>query len=210
MFDLNQAIAQWRRQMLAAGITSLALKELESHVLDDVDYRMGQGLTAQQAFEAAVRGMGRTDMLKAEFDKARDFFGWLGGSRSAKINHILGVLWLAGCLWSFGTVCRRFALPAPATSAALNLLFLNTLVALIYVAGMFGSVLLIHGATWGLRIVRMLALLMVIACAAQVLDFRMDPTWHVWCGAVALFSLVTIGLLHPPLHRSPKGDVTAE
>jgi hypothetical protein len=36
MFDLEQAIADWREQMLAAGVkTPVPLVELESHLLDE-------------------------------------------------------------------------------------------------------------------------------------------------------------------------------
>ena len=38
MFDLDQAIVAWRRQMIAAGFNSAeTLDELESHLRDDVE-----------------------------------------------------------------------------------------------------------------------------------------------------------------------------
>jgi len=71
MFDLDQAIAEWRRQMLAAGIkTPAPLEELESHLREDVEQGMRSGLIAEAAFETAVQRMGQTDALKAEFKKA--------------------------------------------------------------------------------------------------------------------------------------------
>ena len=52
MFDLEQSIADWRRQMLAAGIkTPVPLEELENHLREDVEEQMRSGVTAQQAFE---------------------------------------------------------------------------------------------------------------------------------------------------------------
>jgi hypothetical protein len=70
MFDLEQAIAEWRRQMAAGGIkTSDVLNELESHLRDDVAERMGAGLEASVAFEAAVRRLGEPGLLRAEFEK---------------------------------------------------------------------------------------------------------------------------------------------
>ena len=37
MFDLEQSIAEWRRQMLAAGIkTPVPLEELEIHLREDI------------------------------------------------------------------------------------------------------------------------------------------------------------------------------
>ena len=53
MFDLEQAIANWRRQMLAAGICKSALlDELESHLRDGVAAGINEGATEQDAFAA--------------------------------------------------------------------------------------------------------------------------------------------------------------
>jgi hypothetical protein len=70
MFNLDQAIAEWRRQMLAAGIkTPVPLEELESHLRDDIDQQMTSGLSEQQAFESAMQRIGHADALKSEFRK---------------------------------------------------------------------------------------------------------------------------------------------
>src|SRR5215469_18035630 len=70
MFDLEQAIAQWRRQMLAAGIQSAeSLDELENHLREEVNERMKSGQKPKQAFEIAVDKIGRPRLLKAEFAK---------------------------------------------------------------------------------------------------------------------------------------------
>ena len=38
MLDLEQSIAEWRRQMLAAGLkTPVPLEELESHLRDEIE-----------------------------------------------------------------------------------------------------------------------------------------------------------------------------
>ena len=72
MFDLEQAIAEWRRRMRAAGLKSPALlDELESHLRDETARQMQSGSAAPEAFEFAVRQMGSADALKAEFAKAR-------------------------------------------------------------------------------------------------------------------------------------------
>lgn len=72
MFNLDQAIAQWRRQMLAAGIkTPVPLEELESHLRDEIEQQMRSGLSAQHAFEAAARRIGEAPALRLEFAKAR-------------------------------------------------------------------------------------------------------------------------------------------
>lgn len=71
MFNLNQAIAEWRRQMLAVGIKSReVLDELESHLREEVEQQAQSGTDAQQAFEVAVQRMGQAGALKAEFEKA--------------------------------------------------------------------------------------------------------------------------------------------
>ena len=70
MFNLDQAIAEWRRQMAAAGIKRHEiLDELESHLRDDVARQIGSGLSEQQAFKAAVQRIGHTRTLKLEFAK---------------------------------------------------------------------------------------------------------------------------------------------
>jgi len=71
MFNLEQPIAEWRQQMIAAGIkTPVPLEELEGHLREDVENQMQAGLSAQQAFEATVRKIGQAGVLKTEFAKA--------------------------------------------------------------------------------------------------------------------------------------------
>jgi hypothetical protein len=70
MFNLEQAIADWRRQMLAAGIkTPVPMEELEGHLRDDVEQQMKLGSNARQAFEEAVQRIGQAPELKREFKK---------------------------------------------------------------------------------------------------------------------------------------------
>jgi hypothetical protein len=72
MFDLDKAIAEWRRRMALGGLgTPEYLDELESHLRDDVEAGGRAGLSAQQSFEAAVERMGRVRALKNEFAKLR-------------------------------------------------------------------------------------------------------------------------------------------
>jgi hypothetical protein len=59
---------------------------------------MHLGLTAREAFEVAVARIGRADELKREFAK---------GDKPSTTGRVLGVLWLAGCLFSFNTVCHQ-------------------------------------------------------------------------------------------------------
>src|SRR5436853_3254179 len=70
MFDLNQSIAAWRRQMIAGGIKSPeVLDELESHLRDDVEEQTRSGVSAERAFEIAVARVDRSAVLKTEFTK---------------------------------------------------------------------------------------------------------------------------------------------
>jgi hypothetical protein len=70
MFDLEQSIEEWRRQMLSAGIkTPVPLEELESHLRDDVEQQVRSGSSAQQAFEIAVGRIGQAKSLRMEFKK---------------------------------------------------------------------------------------------------------------------------------------------
>jgi hypothetical protein len=83
MFNLEQSIAEWRRQMLAIGIkTPVPLEELESHLREDVEERMHSGSSAPQAFASAVQQIGHASSLKQEFAK-------VGGTIQTRIKHII-------------------------------------------------------------------------------------------------------------------------
>jgi hypothetical protein len=70
MVDLEQAIADWRKQMLAAGIkTPVPLEELEIHLGDEIERQIKSGTNAQRAFEIAAGKIGQGRELKVEFKK---------------------------------------------------------------------------------------------------------------------------------------------
>jgi Clp amino terminal domain, pathogenicity island component len=70
MFNLEQAISEWRRQMLAAGVKNPdVVDELESHLREDVARQAQSGTSAEQAFEAAVQSVGPASLLQREFAK---------------------------------------------------------------------------------------------------------------------------------------------
>jgi hypothetical protein len=72
MFDLEQAIAEWRRQLLAAGIKPLAtLDELESHLREQFAQLDARESTEADRFQVAVSRLGQTDALKREFAKVK-------------------------------------------------------------------------------------------------------------------------------------------
>ena len=70
MFNLDLAIAEWRRKMISAGIKSRdVLDELESHLREDVEQQMRSGRTAEEAFRTAVQHVGAAENLIHEFAK---------------------------------------------------------------------------------------------------------------------------------------------
>jgi hypothetical protein len=72
MFDLEHAISDWRQTLVSSGVKAPeVLDELESHLRDEVDRQVRAESAPAQAFEAAVRQLGETNVLKSEFAKNR-------------------------------------------------------------------------------------------------------------------------------------------
>ena len=72
MFNLEKAIEEWRRRMMAGGITEReVLDELESHLRDDTEQRVRQGMSDEAAFKGAVEALGHARALQQEFTRAR-------------------------------------------------------------------------------------------------------------------------------------------
>jgi len=70
MFELDQAIAEWRRKMAADGLKAPALlDELESHLQDDVERQVQSGAGVEPAFHTAVGRLGQPSALTNEFSK---------------------------------------------------------------------------------------------------------------------------------------------
>jgi len=70
MFDLEPAIANWRRQMLAAGIkTPVPLEELELHLREEIERQIKSGLDGPRAFEISVARIGEAVLIGTEFKK---------------------------------------------------------------------------------------------------------------------------------------------
>jgi hypothetical protein len=81
MFNLESSIANWRRQMFAAGITHTSLDELELHLREEIARQMRSGLNNRQSFHAAVGIIGRAGPLGTEFNKVDGY----PGSRFVKL-----------------------------------------------------------------------------------------------------------------------------
>lgn len=85
MFDLEKSIAQWRRQMLAAGIkVTESLDELENHLREEVEKQIKLERKPEHAFDIAVDKIGKPAPLKEEFAKVEAT--WL-----AKLKALLGL-----------------------------------------------------------------------------------------------------------------------
>lgn len=83
MFDLEQSIADWRKQMLTAGIkTPVPLEELEIHLRDEIERQMKLGLNERENFNAAVLQIGQAGILKNEFKK-------VGGTFQERIKNFI-------------------------------------------------------------------------------------------------------------------------
>jgi hypothetical protein len=75
MFDLEQSITEWRRQLLAAGIqTPVPLEELENHLREEIEQQMESAMNEQAAFEISVQQIGASKMIKTEFKKIKRTF----------------------------------------------------------------------------------------------------------------------------------------
>ena len=99
MFDLEQSITDWRRQLLAAGIqTPVLLRELDNHLREDVAEQTRSGLSEQQAFEIATQRIGEAVALEREFNKVetteRKFMKRIMIMLAGIIGVLVGMAWV--------------------------------------------------------------------------------------------------------------------
>src|ERR1700722_2072469 len=72
MFDLEKAVADWRKRMLDAGFKDpKTLGELETHLREDIEQQLNAGSTPKTAFDAAILRIGQPVDLRKEFRKTR-------------------------------------------------------------------------------------------------------------------------------------------
>jgi hypothetical protein len=122
MFDLEKSIADWRRQMLAAGIkTPVPLEELEIHLREEIERQKRLGVDVPDAFEISTKKVGQAPELKMEFRNASSpiemQFVNLAGVACAVVA-ILFSLWIL-FLFSpeIGLMAELLGLAAVATTA---------------------------------------------------------------------------------------------
>jgi hypothetical protein len=206
MFNLEQAILEWRRQMLAAGVkTPVPLDELETHLRDEIEQRTNSGLSEAEALQTAIQKMGQAGLLKAEFAKTSGFLDWFGDNRSTRINHVLGALWFAQCLWFLISMLVPltqllkilFNFQSIALGSGFVILFVFII---IYGAGLRGSIDLFRGAASGRRLIRFLAILRLVAFVVQILRFE---SVSVFGYILTIFNLISIWLLRSPSVKNP-------
>jgi len=102
MFNLNQAIAEWRQRIVMAGIsTPEVLDELESHLREEVEQQIRLGSSEERAFEIALQRMGRTDALQTEFQKIGRVASALWRKLRAASEHALFALTCLRMKWAF-------------------------------------------------------------------------------------------------------------
>jgi hypothetical protein len=90
MFDLETSIAEWRRQMLAAGIASpVPLEELEIHLREEIERQIKSGLERQKAFEVSASRIGRPEILGSEFKKSEGTLIKITGIFAAMVGAVI-------------------------------------------------------------------------------------------------------------------------
>jgi hypothetical protein len=95
MFNLEQSIAKWRQQMLAAGIKSpMPLEELESHLREEIQRQLESGMDPQQAFEMSVSVVGQTGALRCEFKKVE-------GAATKRVGIVAAFFGMMMIVWVF-------------------------------------------------------------------------------------------------------------
>jgi|ERR1051326_381781 hypothetical protein len=101
MFNLEQAISDWQRQMLASGLKSPALlSELENHLREEIEQQMRAGLDTEQAFANATVRLGQAGALKAEFAKSKNMKAFDRLRVALCFLFVAGILWLSGFTFS--------------------------------------------------------------------------------------------------------------
>jgi len=77
MFNVDHAIADWRRKMAADGFSNPALlEELESHLRAELRALAAAGTPEAQAFQLAVSRLGSSGPLRTEFKKLEKARCW--------------------------------------------------------------------------------------------------------------------------------------
>lgn len=209
MFDLEQSIADWRKQMIAAGIKApVPLEELESHLREEFERQIQSGASEQEAFQRTVLQIGRPKELKTEFLKGGHLFSLLGNNKFMAIDRILGTLWLVLFCWGFVTMSRLYIWRLTSGHAGESLVLrfdpVELLQLAIWGAGILGSILVIRGTKLGRWIVGSIAGLYTLFMLSVLFHLiqSIRPFSVVEVGSFAAFYAITAGLMLLPRHSN--------
>ena len=108
MFDLEQEIREWRRNLAAAaGLNREILAELEGHLREDFERQVRSGSNATEAWQAALQRIGTPRQLRSEFELS----GTLGIAEALR-RHKWKLL-LCSAAGLLAAVVLNFLRPAP-------------------------------------------------------------------------------------------------
>ena len=164
MFNLEEKISAWRKQMLAAGIkTPVPLEELEIHLRADIEWQIKSGANDVAAYNFAVQKMGQPASLESEFAKANGLYTFFSKPRilrfTVSLHGVCGLIWLA---WFINLFASR-GLPIPQHWLDLK----ELLTAWVFAVAFAGSFLLVLNSSWGRWIIRSTALLLLLMWLVQ-------------------------------------------
>lgn len=99
MFNLNQAISEWRRKMIAAGIkTPVPLDELENHLREDSEAQVRAGAVPERSFEIAAGRLGSPAAIRQEFRKVGSAMPTWARKMNYSVCAVVSVLFCAAGL----------------------------------------------------------------------------------------------------------------
>lgn len=193
MFDLEQAIAEWRHQMLAADLKApVPLNELESHLRDEIEHQIGSGLNAQEAFENAIQTMGEPARVKLEFEKIKT------PSACRKLMSGISVALVGFILWMSGFTFSEMGLNVREQILAFSAVTLSLLIAcgwryavpFLPIIGSLRNRMIVGLACWILGIISTSVFFAIISHFQKPLDNQI-PAIGFW----ALFLIAAFGTL---------------
>ena len=207
MFDLEQSILEWRKEMLAAGLKApVLLDELESHLREEVEANVSAGIDPREVFEAAIHEIGQIHSLKIEFAMAGGIHGWFDEEKAVRSHHTLGALWTLFCLWELiPTAWLLSHMSKTAVYLPERMMIIPIFAIIVDLAGIYGGICLLLGVKLGRPIIRVVAAAVAIIIVANLADFRSrGPAWSILfvSGFLVVFCLTTIWLFRSP--RKPK------
>jgi hypothetical protein len=206
MFELEKTIAEWRQQMLAAGIkTPAPLEELECHLREEIERQIHLGLNAQAAFDLATQKIGQAGLLKIEFKKTGGFSKWLGGYETALTHRVLGLLWLIICADGFFLLSRGFLQRIQEGNLSVmprTFSFLLLVLDFIYLRGAVVSLLLFKGDLRERRFLRFVGVMFAVGGIVAIIKEHASPLTLPF----TILGLVSIWLLRP----SQKSKLTTQ